>query len=259
MHRTRLVAVPLAVATLLTAACGSGGGGGKKEAAPPAPTPTTVAPAPIPAAYHPTIDPAAFSATITNPYFTLTPGTTHIYEGTRDGQPQRAEMVVTSETKTIMGVRCVVVRDTVTSSGSVVEGTTDWYAQAVNGDVWYFGEDTKEFTNGVVSSTKGSWEAGVDGAQPGIIMKAKPVVGDAYRQEYRPGEAEDTAKVARIDPQVKVPAGTFNNVVVTEDTNPLEPDFYDLKSFASGTGLVYTKRVRTGHQEELSLVKTVKN
>jgi hypothetical protein len=259
MQRTRLVAVPLAVATLLTAACGSGGGGGKKAAAPPAPAPTTAAPAAIPAAYHPTIDPAAFSDTITNPYFTLTPATTRIYEGTRDGQPQHAEMAVTKETKMIMGVRCVVVRDTVSSNGSLVEGTTDWYAQADNGDVWYFGEDTKEYTNGVVSSTKGSWEAGVDGAQPGIIMKAKPTVGDAYRQEYRPGEAEDTAKVARVDPEVKVPAGTFHNVVVTEDTNPLEPDFYDLKSFASGTGLVYTKRVRTGHQEELSLVKMVKN
>ncbi|HEY8179365.1 MAG TPA: hypothetical protein VIH33_03110 [Candidatus Limnocylindria bacterium] len=201
------------------------------------------------------IDPAQFSDVITNPYFPLKPGTTYVLEGVRDDAPMRAEVVVTSETKTILGVRCVVVRDTVTSNGALVEGTTDWYAQKANGDVWYFGEDTKEYENGLVSSTHGSWEAGVDNAQAGIIMKADPQVGDTYRQEYRPGEAEDMAEVLRFDPSIDVPAGTFRQILVTEDTDPLNPDKIDTKYFAPNVGLVYTKRVRTGHHEELSLVE----
>jgi hypothetical protein len=205
--------------------------------------------------YHPVIDPAQFSDVITNPYFPLKPGTTYVLEGVRDDAPMRAEVVVTSETKTILGVRCVVVRDTVTSNGALVEGTTDWYAQKANGDVWYFGEDTKEYENGLVSSTHGSWEAGVDNAQAGIIMKADPQVGDTYRQEYRPGEAEDMAEVLRFDPSIDVPAGTFRQILVTEDTDPLNPDKIDTKYFAPNVGLVYTKRVRTGHHEELSLVE----
>jgi hypothetical protein len=164
-------------------------------------------------------------------------------------------MVVTSETKQIMGVTCAVVRDTVTSGGALVEATTDWYAQDRDGSVWYFGEDTKEFTNGQVSSTQGSWEAGVDSALPGIVMPAKPRVGDSYRQEYRPGVAEDTAKVSAVDGSVQVPAGTFQNVVVTDDNNPLDPDRVDTKKYAPGVGLVYTERSRTGHTEVGSLVK----
>jgi hypothetical protein len=149
----------------------------------------------------------------------------------------------------------VVVRDTVTSNGALIEGTTDWYAQASNGDVWYFGEDTKEYVNGQVSSTHGSWEAGVDAAQPGIIMEGNPHAGDRYRQEYRPGEAEDMAEVLRFDPTIKVPAGTFRHVLVTEDTNPLDPDKHDTKTYAPNAGLVYTHRVRTGHEEVMSLVE----
>jgi hypothetical protein len=253
--------VCLALATAVSGACSSGGGKGAapKPGGAAAASSTTTTPGTVPAAYHPTIEPANFSPKITNPYFPLTPGTTHILEGTRDGKPQRAEVVVTNETKTIMGVPCLVIRDTVTSNGALVEVTTDWYAQAANGDVWYFGEDTKEYEDGVVTSTKGSWEAGVDGALPGIMMKSQPRPGDAYRQEYRPGEAEDEATVLRIDPEFKAPAGTFRDVVVTEDRNPLDPDTTDTKSFAPGVGLVYTKRIKSGHQEELFLAKTAKS
>jgi hypothetical protein len=184
-------------------------------------------------------------------------GTTTIYEGTRDGKPMHTEMTVTNETKVIMGVKCVVIRDVVTTNGALVEKTTDWYAQKSNGDVWYFGEDTKEYVNGVVSSTHGTWEAGVDGAQPGIIMKGDPKPGDSYRQEYRPGQAEDMAKIIRTDPSLTVPGGTFHQILVTEDTDPLNPDKIDLKKYAPGVGLAYTKRVRTGHHEVGSYVKTI--
>jgi hypothetical protein len=255
MNKTRAV-LGILGAALVLAACGSGrrastGATAATAAAGQASPSTTTT-----EAYHPAVDPARFTNQVTNRYFPLKPGTTTIYEGTRDGQPQHTEMTVTAETRTIMGVRCVVVRDTVTSNGALVEKTTDWYAQAASGAVWYFGESTAEYTNGAVSSTKGSWEAGVDGAQPGIIMQATPRAGDHYRQEYRPGEAEDVATVLRVDPSIQVPGGTFRSIVVTEDRNPLEPDKLDQKQFAPGVGLVYTKRVTSGHQEESSYVKT---
>src|SRR5207342_2710858 len=139
--------------------------------------------------YHPTVNPSQFTDKITNQYFPLTPGTVMVYEGTRDGVPLRIELTVTNDTKVIMGVKCIVVRDIVT--GALEERTSDWYAQDAAGNVWYFGEDTKEYKNGVVTSTAGSWEAGVNGALPGIIMWANPVPGKPYRQEYRPGQAED--------------------------------------------------------------------
>ncbi len=166
---------------------------------------------------------------------------------------------MTTETKVIQGVTCVIVRDTVTSNGALVELTVDWYAQAANGDVWYFGEDTKEYTNGAVSSTHGSWEAGVDNAQPGVVMEANPKVGDFYHQEFRPGEAEDMAKVLQLDATKQVPGGSFTNVLVTEDSDPLNPDKTDEKSYASGVGLVYSKRIRTGHNEEMFYTKTIPN
>jgi hypothetical protein len=123
------------------------------------------------------VDPAQFTDKITNKYFPLVPGTVMVYEGKRDGEPLRIELTVTNETKDIFGVRTIVVRDIV--SGALDERTSDWYAQDTAGNVWYFGEDTKEYTNGVVSSTAGTWEAGVDGALPGVIMQADPVQGQA--------------------------------------------------------------------------------
>ncbi|MDX2543351.1 hypothetical protein ACOT81_43325 [Streptomyces sp. WI04-05B] len=242
-------------------ACSSGAGtsGGSGTSSGPAPAPSSPsAPsstAPRDRAYHPVIDPAKFSNRVTNRYFPLPVGTTLVYEGTRDGRPQRDEVVITKETRVIMGVRCTVVRDTVTSNGALVEKTTDWYAQSAAGDVWYFGEATGEYTNGNLTSTKGSWEAGVDTAQPGVVMKAYPRPGDSYRQEYRPGEAEDMAKVLRTTATVKVPVGRFTNVVVTDDTDPLNPDKADHKSYAPGVGLVLADRVRSGHHEHIALVE----
>ena len=208
--------------------------------------------------YHPVIVPAEFSTRITNPYFPLKPGTSFVFDGLRDGKPQHTEVTVTNETKTIMGVSTVVVRDVVTSNGALVEKTTDWYAQKRNGDVWYFGEATAEYENGRIANTTGSWEAGVDNAQPGIIMLAFPQPGTGYRQEYRPGEALDTATVQTVGARVTVPVGTFAKVVVTNDTNPLAPDRIDKKWYGPGVGLVKVVRDRPGHHEEAELVKIVK-
>jgi hypothetical protein len=209
--------------------------------------------------YKPVIDPAAFTTKITNPLFPLTPGTTYVYEGTRDGVPRRAELSVTNETKTIMGVVCVVVRDVLTSNNALVEKTTDWYAQDKAGNVWYFGEDTAEYEHGTVTSTAGTWLAGVDGALPGMIMKAAPAVGDAYRQEYRPGEAEDFAKVLQLDASWQVPMGSYTNVVVTEDTDLLDPTKLEQKFYAPGIGFLGSTGSVNGHKEDTKLSSILKS
>jgi hypothetical protein len=191
---------------------------------------------------------------VTNRYLPFVPGSAWVYEGTADGKPERNEVTVTTDTKVVMGVTCVVVHDVVFTSGVKTEETFDWYAQDADGAVWYFGEDSKELdASGAVTSTHGSWEAGVNGALPGIVMPAQPTVGDTYRQEYLQGEAEDTAKIVQSDTSITVKAGTYDLVVVTEETTPLEPDLVEHKSYAPGVGVVSEETV-SGGQDHAELV-----
>jgi hypothetical protein len=203
--------------------------------------------------YHPVIDPANFSTTIDNRYWPLQPGTTFVYEGVKDNEQQRNEVTVTAETKTILGVECVVVHDQVTVNGELIEDTLDWYAQDKDGNVWYFGEDSKTYEKGNVNSTEGSWEGGVDGAQPGIIMPGDPKVGNEYRQEYYAGKAEDMAAILKIGGSVTVPAGTFDDILVTKEWSPLEPDVVEHKTYAPGIGNVLAESVQ-GEQERFELI-----
>jgi hypothetical protein len=151
-------------------------------------------------------------------------------------------------------VKCAVISDIVTSNDTLVEKTTDWYAQDKVGNVWYFGEDSKDYTNGVVSSTQGTWEAGVDNAQPGIVMHAKPKIGEEYRQEYRPGVAEDKGNVLQVDALLKVPYGSYNHVVLTLDTDPLNPDKIEHKWYGAGIGMLAAVREGSAHHESIKLV-----
>jgi hypothetical protein len=183
-------------------------------------------------AYTPHINPSEFTTTIDNEYFPMKPGTTFLYEG----GAERGEMTVTSDTKKVMGVECVVVDDRAWEGGKLIERTYDWFAQDNKGTVWYFGEDTKEYENGKVVSTKGSWEAGVDGAKPGIIMQADPKVGQSYYQEYYPGEAMDKARVLSFNASVTVPYGTFDQVLETREWTPLQPGFFEKKYYVRGVG-----------------------
>jgi hypothetical protein len=230
--------------------------GGCSSATTPQPVPDSSSPAPTsasPAAYRPVIRPAEFTSTVTNRYFALPPGSRRVYDGSKDGTPQHVEVTVERSTRTIMGVRCAVVSDVVTSNGSLVEKTTDWFAQDRAGNVWYFGEDSKDYTNGVVTSTHGTWEAGVDGAQPGIIMLGTPTKGRAYHQEYLPGVAVDQARVLRTDDVVRLAGHTYRNVVLTEDTDPLNPDLIQHKWYAPGLGQVKVVRSGSSHHEDLHL------
>jgi hypothetical protein len=209
---------------------------------------------PLRGPYDWTVDPANFVSMVDNPYFPLVPGTVLVYEGTSDGEREVVTIHVTHETKEILGVTCVVVRDTVKVAGEVSEDTFDWYAQDVDGNVWYMGEDTKEYENGKVSSTEGSWEAGVNGALPGVIMPAHPEVGLSYTQEHYAGEAEDKGRIIALGEHVTVPYGAFDEVVVTEDWTPLEPKVREHKSYAPGVGVVFEELVRGG-DEVLRLVE----
>jgi hypothetical protein len=152
-----------------------------------------------------------------------------------------------------MGISTTVVRDTVYLDGEMIEDTYDWYAQDTDGNVWYLGEDTHEYEDGVAVNANGAWEAGVDGALPGIVMLADPTVGAAYRQEYLAGEAEDMGEVIVVGGSVDVPAGSYDDVVVTRDWTPLEPDVIEEKTYARGVGFVFEEKPGTG--ETLGLVE----
>jgi hypothetical protein len=231
-----LTLVPL----LLTAACGGGDGDsgaeGRTSRAQTVDTPAE--PAALPQGGEPfELDPADFVAEIDNPYWPMIPGSTWIYRETdAEGTVQRVEVTVTDRTKTILGIEATVVHDVVTEDGELIEDTFDWYAQDTAGNVWYLGEETKEFENGKVSTTEGSWEAGVDGALAGVIVPADPRIGMTYRQEYYAGEAEDEGEILSLDEQAEVPFGSFDNLLMTKDTTPLEPNILEHKFYAEGIG-----------------------
>jgi hypothetical protein len=240
------------------AGCGSGSSStaakGKPAAKATVTPPKTIRPAAA-SSYNPKIDAKNFTIKIDNPYFTLTPGMVRIATGFKDGVPQTHTTTVTRDTKMIAGVRTRVIRDIVTTTGGqLVEKVSDWYAQDRDGNVWYFGESTADYEKGVVVSTKGSWETGIDGAKPGIVMPAHPKPGPAFYSEFRPGIAEDRARVLRVGDAIKTGFGTFRHVVVIRDSNPLDPGLVSNKWYARGTGLVRTTRVGSSHQESSDLV-----
>jgi len=205
------------------------------------------------AEYHPTIDPANFVTKIDNQFYPLVLGTTFTYQGALGSSVQETVDVVTDQTRVILGVTCVQVHDTVKVDGKLEEDTLDWYAQDKDGNVWYFGEAAKQYgPDGVTQvSTEGSWEAGVDGAEPGIVMEGSPKVGDTYRQEYQVGVAEDMAEVLSVNPtgSVTVQGHTYTNLIQTNDTSKLDPGDIEVKTFAAGVGLVKSEMVKGGIDE----------
>src|SRR5687768_974824 len=196
--------------------------------------------------------PADFTTKIDNPYWPMRPGTRWVYRETDSaGARQRVVVAVTHRTKLIAnGVTARVVYDVVTEDGKPVEVTDDWYAQDRAGNVWYLGEDTTEYEDGKPVSKEGSFEAGVDGAEAGVIVPADSEPGMAYRQEYYEGEAEDEGEVVRVGEQAEVPAGHYEDVVMTKDTNPLEPKVLEFKFFAPGVGPVLAVSVSGGSDRE---------
>jgi hypothetical protein len=257
------------VALLAWVAAGCGSSGGSSTTSAPGSS-TTSAPggsssasavsasdlAPVHGTYSPQIDPSNFVTTIDNPYFPLKPGTGFHYKGVAENgtTPQTDDEVVTNQTKDILGVPCVVVRDTVSSHGKPIEKTFDWYAQDKGGNVWYMGEDTRELKNGRFVKMSDSWEGGVDGAEPGIIMPGNPQPGDEYRQEYYPGHALDQARVLGSGGSVKVPYGTYRDTLLTEETSPqIDPGVREQKYYVAGVGDIKEQTV-AGDQEQIQLI-----
>jgi len=194
-------------------------------------------------------DATGFVAQVTNPYFPLPPGRVWSYiQKTKDGVETNI-VEVTSDTKEIQGVQTTVVHDVVMiGDGSISEDTFDWYAQDKDGNVWYFGEDTKEYDHGTLVGTTGSWEAGKNGASAGIIMLAHPEKGDTYQQENSPGIVADMAKVMSLDETATVPFGTYTHCLKTQDWTPLEPGIREYKFYAPNVGVVLELTPKNGRE-----------
>jgi hypothetical protein len=206
------------------------------------------------------LDPDEFTTEIDNRYWPMEPGTRWTYrEIDEEGKEVRVVVTVSSETMEIAnGVVARIVRDTVTEEGALIEDTFDWYAQDEDGNVWYLGEETAEFENGEVTTTAGSFEAGVDGAQAGVLMPADPEPGLRYRQEYYEGEAEDNGEILSLAEQAEVPAGHYTDALLTKDTVALDPDVLEYKLYAPGVGPVLALGISGGGgREELVRVQKV--
>jgi hypothetical protein len=247
------VTAPAAVAVTLIAVvlggCGSSGGGTSTSA-------QVSDLAPIHGAYSPSIDPANFVSTIDNRYFPLKPGTTFLYKGVHENgkTPQTDKEIVTGKTKQILGVKCIVVRDIVSEHGKPIEKTFDWYAQDKDGNVWYMGEDTREVQHGRFVKMSDSWEGGVNGAEPGIIMPGNPQPGDEYRQEYYPGHALDQARVLGSGGPIKVTYGSYKHTLLTVETSPrIDPGVAERKYYVAGLGDIKEQTV-SGNHEQIQLV-----
>ena len=197
--RNLILAVTTGLLIATAAACGGGGTRSAGDTA--AATTVGAAASPLPQGSEPVeLDPAEFTTEIDNPYFPMVPGSRRVFRETdAEGAVRRVVVTVTNTTKTIIGIETRVVHDIVTEDGQVTEDTYDWYAQDVEGNLWYLGEDTKEYENGKLKTTEGSWEAGVDGAQPGMIVPAAPEARMAYREEYYAGQAEDSAEILSLN------------------------------------------------------------
>jgi hypothetical protein len=206
----------------------------------------------------PSVSTTDFVTTIDNPWFPLKVGSSWVSRGIKDGKQTMDTFTVTAKTKTILGVPCTVVRDVLKQHGQVVEATWDWYAQDKQGNVWYFGENTRDYNAaGKVISTAGTWKAGVKGARPGIFMPAAPQVGKGGYQEYLKGQALDRYKVTSFSGSITVPYGSFTNALVTRETTVLEPAVVDQKLYVKGLGQVAERSLK-GPKETSFLVSYTK-
>lgn len=238
--------IALASLGLLAAGCGSGGG---STTTLPGSAPAGIL-APIHGRYNPTIDPANFVATIDNRYLPYKPGTALHYKGVAENgkTAQTTDVTVTHQTRKVLGVTCTVVRDVVSQGGRQMQRTFDWVAQDKGGNVWYLGEHTYDFRHGRWVKAIDSGPAGVNGAEPGILMAGDPSPGDAYRQYNWPGHAVDQARVLGTKASVKVPAGTFKNVLVTVETSAIDKGVAEKKYNAPGIGSIKEQVVRGNHE-----------
>jgi hypothetical protein len=240
--------IAVAIAVLALAACGGGGSKSKSSSASSLPQGTK----PV------KLDPADFTTNIDNPYWPMRPGSHWVYREVENGDTQRVDVTVTNQTKTLAGIEARVVHDRVSRNGETLEDTYDWYAQDSAGNLWYLGEDTAEYENGKLKTKEGTWAAGVDGAEPGVVVPASPKQGMTYREEYYAGHAEDGAEVLGVNSQVQVPFGRFQNAMLTRNFSTIEPTVEEMKLYAKGVGPVMELLISagSGRTELLSYTKS---
>lgn len=204
--------------------------------------------------YDPNINPSKFTTNISNKYFKVTPGQKFVYESKTGEGLEKVVVSVSSEKKQVMGVSVLVLRDIVTLDGEIIEDTRDWYAQDSEGNIWYFGEEVDNYEDGRLKDHNGSWEAGKDGAKPGIVMLANPEVGKTYRQEFLKGEAEDMADVLALDKKVVVPFGTFENCLQTRDWSQIDSSLNEYKYYCPEVGFVTLEENLVNIEERVELL-----
>jgi len=206
---------------------GGGGGGGEEDVCPETNLDIAVC--------DPTGGP--FSLIIDNQFFPLDVGTQLVLEGVEDGETIRVEITVLDETEDVAGVTTRVVEEAEWVDGELAEISRNFFVQAPDGTVCYFGEDVDIYEGGVVVSHEGEWRAGENGNLPGIFMPSIPDIGMVYSNEFAPDVAEDQAEVIALGEEIDVPAGTFDDTLTVEECNPLEDAERDIKVFVRGIGI----------------------
>ncbi len=186
---------------------------------------------------EPEVNPDEFVDSIDNPYFPLEPGTEMFFEGDGPAGHMTIETFVTYDTKVVLGVSCTVVEENVYLDGILRESTNDWYAQDKAGTVWYFGEASKNYDEQGNESSDESWQAGKRGAYPGIIMPARPRIGDTHRQENAPGVGDELALIQENGVSIETPFGTLDGCIKTLEWSPLDGTT-QLKYYAPSIGPV---------------------
>ena len=212
----------------------------------------------IDSGYNPDVSVSKFSnsTNLTNPYYPVTPGKKYVYEGTTTQGLEHIEEQRFATTKTIMGITCIEVEFKAMLNGNLIEKAIDWYAQDNTGNIWYFGEAVDNYnSNGSFRDHNASWEAGVDGAKPGVTMPANPQTGMPYREEYYFNHAEDEAEITGTGLTVTIPLGTYNNCVKTRNFTALEPDLNENKFYAPGIGLVKEEDVTDKTETKLIAIQ----
>jgi hypothetical protein len=174
-----------------------------------------------------------------NNYFILKPGYQLILQGQEVNKIIEMTVTVLNETKMVNGTKLGIVEEKSVEDGEIVEISRNYFGICTEtNDVFYFGEDTDWYENGKIVSHEGTWRAGIDNAKPGVIMPGKVVVGLKYYQELAPGLDEGRAEIISVNGTLNTPAGTFKQVLKTEETTPLEPGEKEYKLYAPGIGLI---------------------
>ncbi len=201
--------------------------------------------------YDPDLDEDEFVQGVNHPYLPALTGATWVYHADTDEGLEVITVTILPGTIVIDDIECILVQDVVEVDGVLVEDTTDWFAQDREGTVWYMGEIVLNYEDGVLADLGGSWKAGEDGALPGRILPAQPVVGETYRGELLLTEAEDAATVLSLDATATTAMGTFTHCIQTLDFTPLEPGAIEHKFYAPGIGLVLETKPGTSERLEL--------